>query len=462
MGIVFLFTITVCLKETSMQQADIRFITDMITTLAGISESCAAGVQRRSYTAEYRKGVDYVKEKMLMEGLEVHEDALGNLFGRLAPGDSGNINLPAIYSGSHLDTVKCAGAYDGIAGVICALEAARMIQRSGKPLRHPYMVFGTIEEEGTRFGQVVLGSKFMAGVFDESALDRFQDPETGRTFRQVLDDYQALSQPERRRPEEDISASCQDRSLEGGSRTLTIKESRLNPEKVKAFVELHGEQGAVLEHENCDIGVVNCVAGIIWMEITISGMAGHSGTVPMKLRRDAGVAGAEMILDLNHYVTDNYSGRATLTAGRFLLDPGSANCIPGKSTFSLDIRSGDREILRRISTRVEECAARIRARGYGVDINILSQRDPIIFDESIRGMIGESADKRGLSYRPIDSGAGHDSMVFAAMRPTGMIFLPNRDGLSHHPDEYISPEDLKKGAEVLYDTIRRIDETEDM
>lgn len=421
-------------------QADQSFILEMIQGLQGISEPCEAGVQRRSYTKEYRLGVNYVMDRMEKEGLTVREDPVGNIFATLEPEPSnmGAGNLPAIYSGSHLDTVKCAGPYDGIAGVICALEAARMIRRSGKPLKHPYTVFGTIEEEGTRFGQVVLGSKFMAGVFDQDLLDSFKDPETDQTFREILTDYQTLDRP-----------------------FPVTGETRLNPDRVKAFIELHGEQGAILENRSCDIGVVECVAGIVWMEVTVLGMAGHSGTVPMDLRKDAGIGGGRMILALHDYVTDHFSGKATLTAGRIRLDPGSANCIPGKCIFSLDIRSGSREILSRITSEVDRCAADLRDQGYGVDIQILSQRDPIRFDDRIQGMIEESAGERSRSFMRIDSGAGHDSMVFAQQWPTGMIFLPNRDGLSHHPDEYISPQDLKNGAEVLYDTIRKIDELPD-
>ncbi len=433
-------------------QADQEYILEMIKGLKEISEPCSDGVQRRSYTPEYRRGANYVADRMKEEGLSVWEDGAGNLFGTLKPGseNSKSGRCPAIFSGSHLDTVKCAGAYDGIAGVICALEAARMIKRSGKPLKHPYTVFGTIEEEGTRFGQVVLGSKFMAGVFDGSVLDRFRDPETGQSFREILADYHAMTGPV-------DSAGRKGREMDLQDPEGILNTSKLDPDRVKAFIELHGEQGAVLESRSCDIGVVECVAGIVWMEITVLGMAGHSGTVPMNLRRDAGLAAGRMILALNDYVTDHYAGKATLTAGRIKLDPGSANCIPGKCTFSLDIRSGNSEILSDITDHVDLYASELKNRGFSLEINLLSQRDPIRFDKGIEKMIEESARERGLSSMRIDSGAGHDSMVFARTWPTGMIFLPNRDGLSHHPDEYISPPALKKGAEVLYDTIRKID-----
>ena len=142
-------------------QAEKNFIRRMIESLYHISEPCEAGVQRRSYTPAYRQGVDFVKEVMKQEGLHVREDAVGNLFGSF----KGEVSLPAIYTGSHLDTVRCAGGFDGIAGVVCGIETARMIRKSGIPLRHPFTVFGTVEEEGTRFDQVVLGSKFMSGVF---------------------------------------------------------------------------------------------------------------------------------------------------------------------------------------------------------------------------------------------------------------------------------------------------------
>ena len=436
-----------------MEKADRSFIRNMIESLSCISEKCERGVQRRSYTPEYRKGVDYVRRKMEEAGLITGEDSAGNLFGIL----QGKTELPAILSGSHLDTVKCAGAFDGIAGVVCALEAARMIQKSGRPLQHPYVVFGTIEEEGSRFGQVVLGSKIMTGSISKEELILLRECESGETFAHILDEYWTYESNYPAEPYHTINES-----ITSGESSRKTDQAVLPPEAfsrnaVHAVIELHGEQGAVLEREGYDIGVVDTIAGIAWLEVTVTGTAGHSGTVPMNYRKDAGVAASRMITGLYDYVLDRYAGKATLTAGRITLDPGSSNCIPGKCVFSLDIRSGSREYLQDILDKTKEYSELAKKDGCDVSIRQMSYRDPTDMSEKIRSTIEKSSETRGYKSRHIDSGAGHDSMVFAEKWPTGMIFLPNRDGISHHPDEYIEWEHLGQGAEILYDTIRMLD-----
>ena len=194
----------------------------MIETLYSISEPCEAGVQRQSYSKAYRRGVDYIRQKMDEIGLITKEDQVGNVFGTLEGRES---YMPCLMSGSHLDTVHCAGAFDGIAGVVCAIEAARMIKESGQPLRHPFTVVGTIGEEGTRFGQVLLGSQFMTGIFGAEQLDILKGVEDGKTLRQVMIEY-GLSG--------DVNKVCIDKDA------------------VCAVVELHGEQGPVLEEEGID------------------------------------------------------------------------------------------------------------------------------------------------------------------------------------------------------------------
>lgn len=412
-------------------QANQFNLENMIKTLWAISEDCEAGVQRQSYSPAYRQGVNYIREKMEEAGLEVYEDTVGNVFG-LLPGDGSE--AAAIYSGSHLDTVRCAGGYDGIAGVVSAIEVARMIRESGQPLHHPYVAFGTVGEEGTRFGQVLMGSQFMAGVFGKEQLDSLKGIEDGKTLRQAMEEY---------------GLPADDR----------VEESSLLGKKIHSFVELHGEQGPVLEETETEIGIVDAIAGIAWLEVVVSGQANHSGTVPMNMRKDAGIVAYRMILAINDYITDQYCGQATMTAGQLKLEPGSSNCIPGKCVFTLDIRSGKKEILGNILQQVEVYASQAEEKdGIQVDIHIFSNRDPVPMNVPIQEKIKKSCEKRAYSYRSMNSGAGHDAMIFAKEWPTAMIFLPNKDGISHNPAEYISPEDLKRGAEVLYDTIRSLDQ----
>lgn len=413
--------------EKHKLEADASRLESRIQALAAISEPCEAGILRQCYTKEYRKGVDLVKGWMKDAGLLTWEDPVGNLFGRL-PGEEG---LEEIFSGSHLDTVRCAGAYDGITGVLCALEAAEMIVRSGRPLRHPYTVFGTVGEEGTRFGQIDLGSQFMTGIFGEKDLDDIRGLEDGKTLRQVLKEYGAVG---------------------------PVADACLVGKPIRAFLELHGEQGPVLDDSGCQAGIVEAIFGSSWMEVEVTGVAGHSGTVPMDRRKDAGIGAYGMILEMDRYIKENYMGKATMTAGQLRLYPGSPNCIPGRCVFTLDVRSGDPVLLRSLREQVRKLGHKTEEKGYRVEVRELSFHDPAAMDGELKRLLTQSCEELGISCRPLYSGAGHDSTVFSEKWPTAMLFLPNRDGISHHPAEWIAPEDMKRGAEILYQTIRHLDE----
>lgn len=385
------------------------------------------GIQRLSYTEEYRKGVDFVSGEMKNLKMDTYEDFVGNLVGVLKGSDE---KKPAIITGSHLDTVRCGGAFDGIAGIACAMETVRMIKKSGVPLKHTLKVLATIEEEGTCFGMVTLGSSFFTGKLDISELKKYRCGEGGNTFEQILSNYR----------------KC---------REAYVCREVLEP--IRAFIEIHGEQGPVLENRGIQTGIVDCICGIIWMEISIMGMAGHSGTVPMNERKDAGIAACEFILRLNRMVTEKYNGKAVVTAGKIHFDPGSANCIPGRSVFSLDIRSGNDEILQNISDYTEFIKKSIEEDGFLVTIQEQSRRRPVLMDQKLRLLMEKSCEALNITYIHMDSGAGHDAMVFAEKFPTAMLFLPNRNGISHHPDEYIDEKSLKYGAEVLYQMLRALD-----
>ena len=400
-----------------------------IETLKGISEPCRCGTTRQSYSAAYKEGTAYIKGVMEDCGLTVHEDGVGNVIGTLTGTEPG---LAKILSGSHLDTVRCAGAFDGIAGVVCAAEAARLVRESGMPLRHTFQVLGMIGEEGTRFGKALLGSQFIAGIYGEEQLDEFIGIEDKKTMRQAMTEY----------------------GLSGDLKGVSRKE-----DAVKAFLEIHGEQGPVLEQEEKQIGVVDTIVGLSWLVVKVKGQAGHSGTVPMNLRRDAGTGAFHLICRIHDYVCDMYSGRATLTAGQVSLLPGSMNSIPGECEFSLDIRSGEEEILRDILEHLTEFAGEVREK-YALDVEVreLTRKEPVKMNAALAGGIEDVCKELGFTSMRLNSGAGHDSMIFAKLWDTAMIFLPNRDGISHHPDEWIDYEAMAAGSRVLYQMIRKLDE----
>lgn len=411
--------------------ADQKRIYQDIETLRKISEPCAFGTQRPSYTPEYREGVEYVKKRMEEFGLEVREDTVGNLFGVIRGTDP---QAASIISGSHLDSVKCSGAFDGIAGVICALEAARMIQESKEPLRHTFEVLGTVGEEGTRFGQVLIGSQFMEGSFGEQELDRFKGLEDGISLRDAIHNYGLSGDP----------AGAYRRN-----------------DKVKAFIELHAEQGPILENAGKSIGIVENIVAISWLEVEVHGLASHPGTIPMDCRQDAGIGAFRLICQVNQYATAHYNGVATITTGRLNLLPGSTNCIPSECDFTLDIRTCDEDARADLIRYTMETARRVAEESrVGIDVREAVHRESIPTDSHIEDLVEQAAGKLGYSSMRMNSGAGHDAMIFKRIWNSGMIFLPSHNGLTHHPDELVSYDDMEKGANVLYQVIRMLDEEE--
>lgn len=406
--------------------ANEKRIQEDIETLKGISEPNEAGTTRIGFTPAYRRGVDFFKSRMAEAGLAVREDRIGNVYGRLEGTGAG---LPAILSGSHLDTVRCAGAYDGIAGAVCALEAARMLKENKKALKSPYEVMGIIEEEGTRFGQVLLGSQFVTGVFGEKEQDTIQDSE-GQTLREILKNY---SQPD--------------------AFPAFRKE-----DEVLAFLELHDEQGPVLETEGIDIGIVANIVAISWLTVTVTGFAGHAGTVPMPLRQDAATAASRLIDHIARHTTEQYAYDATATIGKLELLPGSSNCIPSKCTFTVDLRSGKMSNIKELTTFIGKKAMEVAAGcNVEIEVHVDSMKEPIVMDHKLRRLIRRSCEELGFSHRDINSGAGHDAMVFSARWPTAMMFVPCVRGITHNPEEYVYPEALAKGTDVLYQTILALD-----
>jgi allantoate deiminase len=397
-----------------------------IEALRGISEP-GGGVTRTGFTKQYRRGVQYIKSRMEEAGLSVREDCAGNIYGLLEGNDP---SAPRILSGSHLDTVRRAGAFDGIAGVACALEAARLLREKGHILRHSYEVVGVIEEEGSRFGRAMLGSQFIEGGLGESDLDLIKDNE-GHSLRQILNEY-----------------------LLGIETCPAYRESG----EILAFLELHSEQGPVLEERGVDIGIVENIVALGWTTVTIQGFAGHAGTVPMSLRRDAGIAACKLISKIHRYVTETFGDGAVFTVGRMELSPGSTNCIPSGCVFTMDVRAGEHQVVRQINAFAKE-AAKATEKECGVSITMRedSNKRQVQMDAGLRKMIEQSCRELGYTFIPMNSGAGHDAMILANRWPSGMIFVPCHKGVTHNPLECVEWEALAKGTDVLFKTILHLD-----
>jgi N-carbamoyl-L-amino-acid hydrolase len=355
-------------------------------------------------------------------GLVVRIDTAGNIIGRREGGDP---RLPAIMTGSHIDSVPGGGNYDGDVGVLGAIEVAQLLAEHDIRLRHPLEIVSFTDEEGG-----LIGSLAMTGRLEAAALDVLSH--SGKTIRDGI------------------------RAVGGDSGRLG--EALRKPGELKAFIELHIEQGAILHENKVDIGVVEGIVGIHWWDVTIDGVANHAGTTPMNRRRDALLSAAELALAVNRVAT-SIPGRQVATVGKIRAEPGAPNVIPGRVVMSLEIRDLAAEKIQTVYESIRAEAERIAtARQTPIAFKELSvASEPAPTDERMRRIIAAAATSLGLSHRLMPSGAGHDAQDMTHIAPTGMIFVPSVDGVSHSPKEYTSPADIANGANVLLRTVLAID-----
>lgn len=376
------------------------------------------GLTRVSYSPEYRAAADLVMDWMREAGMDARLDAVGNVVGRYEGERPG---LPALLLGSHLDTVRDAGRYDGMLGVIAAIECVRALHESGRRLAFAVEVVGFVDEEGVRFGITMLGSRALAGTFEASMLAA-KDRE-GMTLAEALRAF--------------------------GLDPARVGEAVRRRESLLAYAELHIEQGPVLESEALPVGVVTAINGYSRLMFTAEGMAGHAGTVPMGLRRDALAAAAECVLAVERL------GRAepelVSTVGRLEVQPGAINVIPGRVRFSVDVRApADPMRERAVDAIGLELEALCRRRGVALRREPLQAMGvaacaPWLVERMARAIAAEGVGR----VRRLPSGAGHDGMSLKGMADIVMLFVRCRGGISHNPAEAISAEDAETGARVL-------------
>ncbi len=386
----------------------------------GMSDT--GGSTRVAFSGANRVALSYLSSLMLQSGLMPRIDVAGNLVGRREGKEAG---LAPIVSGSHIDTVPNGGHYDGIVGVMSAIEVARSLYEAEVVLKHPLEIVVWTNEEGGKTG---------SRSFNGSVQDReFDLPGLG------------------------------DKTIGDGLRYLGGKPERLSENirqagDISSYVELHIEQGAILDRENISIGVVEGVVGIRRWNITIDGFANHAGTTPMDQRQDALYAAALLIAEIRQTITA-VSGRQVGTVGRIQAFPGAPNVIPGSVTMSLEIRDLD---MGKIDTLFERIRGSAMTLSEQTDTTIafdqFYESPAAITDERIKHLIQDSADALGLSAMHMPSGAGHDSQSLAGIAPIGMIFVPSKDGISHAPGEFTSEQQITNGANVLLQTIIGMDE----
>jgi hydantoinase/carbamoylase family amidase len=378
------------------------------------------GVTRFTFSKEYQDALFYVVEELRRIGVNCSFVLGGNLQARLAGSEAPG---PGVMMGSHLDSVAHGGCYDGAAGVAAALEAARVIQEERFPHRLPIDVVVFAEEEGGRFGWGLLGSSTWSGRIKASQLAQIRDRE-------------GVSYPE---------------AMEAAG--IKVQDgSPLDPRSVKAMLELHIEQGGILETRNSRIGVVEAIAGIKQMIVTIEGSAGHAGTTPMDLRRDA-MQGAARIIAAVETVARQEGEGGVATVGQIFCEPGQANVIPGVVRFSVDVRHSDESRLKAMAAAVTYLAEnQAKGRNLRCHIEVKAEAEPVRMSPEICDLIEKVAREKGSDPVRMASGAGHDTGIMAKITDAGMIFVPSQGGRSHCAEEFTKVEDIALGAEVMLET----------
>lgn len=409
--------------------ADPERISRRLAELAAISETTGEdGVTRLAYTPREREAHNLFRSWMDELGLTVQTDAVGNTVAERPGRHSG----PAVGTGSHLDSVPQAGRFDGIVGVVAAVEAAELLSASDVEHDHPFRFVAFAAEEGARFGQACIGSKAAGGLWNPADLKRFHDADGV-----VLADAMAAL------------GFCAD----------DVDDARWTPEQWGAFVELHVEQGAVLERDDLPIGVVDLISGSTRFELTITGTASHTGSTPMDLRHDALAAAAEIVLLAEEVANDARHRGTRCTVGRLSVRPGSLTTIPGEVVLAVDVRDVDSGRQRETANEIVHRARRVcERRGVDLQPHLLSDASPVVLPVWIREVTAGVCRELDVPYRVMYSGASHDTQMVNQAVSAGLIFVPSRGGLSHVPSEWSSASDIATGVDVLLRTMLALDD----
>ncbi|RUV17130.1 Zn-dependent hydrolase [Mesorhizobium sp. M7A.F.Ca.MR.245.00.0.0] len=392
---------------------------DSIMEMAKIGPGIAGGNNRQTVTDEDGEGRHLFKRWCDAAGLEMGVDEMGTMFARREGTDP---SLPPVYVGSHLDTQPTGGKYDGVLGVLGGLEVVRSLNDLGIKTKHPIVVTNWTNEEGSRFAPAMMASGVFAGVLDQADVYGHVDKQ-GKKFGEELE------------------------------RIGWKGSEKVGDRKIHAFFELHIEQGPILEDEGIDIGVVTHGQGLKWLQVTLTGKEAHTGSTPMPKRRNAGL-GMARVIELVHEIAMDYQPDAVGAVGHMEVYPNSRNIIAGRTVFTVDIRSPEKEVLDAMDGRIREGIDTIcDALDIRYEIEQVGAFDPVTFDAGCVKAIRDAAERLGYSHRNIVSGAGHDACWINRVAPTAMVMCPCVDGLSHNEAEEITKEWASAGADVLFHAV---------
>ncbi|WP_338079178.1 Zn-dependent hydrolase [Aquibacillus halophilus] len=389
-----------------------------INELGQVGVDVNGGLTRLSFSDEEREAKQLVKKYMTDAGLMIREDEIGNIFGRLAGTDP---NGKTILIGSHVDTVLSGGIFDGTGGVLIGIEVVQSLIEQGVTPENSVEVVAFTDEEGTRFSTGMIGSKGYTGQLTSDELVNHVD-EHGISIAQAM--------------------------INQGYDPNKLASVKVDPETIKCFLEVHIEQGKILESKNVPIGLVTGIVGLRWLKVKLSGEAGHAGTTPMSLRKDPLAAAAEIIQYIEKLAKEQE--RTVATVGQLAVNPGGVNIIPSDVEFTIDLRDLSDELLDQLLNQVNGTIESICSkRGITSSVEEIHNLSGVSCSSEINESIRASIEKQGIEVVELPSGAGHDAMVMANFTQTGMIFLRTKNGISHTPEEWADKKDITVAAQTM-------------
>ena len=390
--------------------------------LGSIGRTPQGGVSRPSFSDDDMQARRWLVDRIRAAGMEARVDAAGNIFGRWQSG------RPVVLVGSHIDSVPNGGRYDGALGVLAGLECLRRVKDEGIRLRHPVELVAFTDEEGAFGG--FFGSYAFTGILKAEDISKSRDSKGLRIV---------------------------DAMARQGMDAMRAPTASRDPKDIRAYVELHIEQGPVLEARQIPIGVVDAIVGIHRYGITFYGRADHAGPTPMQDRKDALLGASDLILKARDLALKTGSPASRVTVGVVQLKPGVANIVPAEAYLTYEIREQSAELLRLLAEKSQASVAGIaRAWGLEVSVETILQIDPVPLAEEVKTAIAAAATEAGLRHLGMPAMAGHDAQVVGRVAPAGMIFVPSRDGRSHSPLEFTADEDVERGANVLLLTLLKL------
>lgn len=412
----------------SFQSPTIRFerLKEDIESLGRIGRHEDRGIYRMAFSDEDMEGRRWLQSRITEAGLSSYVDPAANVHAR----HNWHEHEPSVIMGSHIDTVRSGGRLDGALGVLTGLEILRRIKEENIETKYPVETIAFTDEEG-RFGGL-FGSQALVGDLTPEIIHRCVDVD-GISIEKAMATH---------------GLNAHDALL-----------ARRNPKSIHAYMEMHIEQGPVLDSLAIPIGLVSAITGLFKWNIRLMGEANHAGTTPMHMRRDAFQGVAEFSREIPRILEENGSEHSVGTIGSISLYPGSPNVVPAKAEFTLDIRDPDPEVLDRLKEAMRNTLSAIgRRRGLMFEFDVLSDIAPAVCDSGIMKMAFESARETGMEFQSMISGSVHDALIISRIAPMGMIFVPSKDGKSHSPEEWTAYEDIEMGANLLLRTILKIAE----